>query len=88
MKAIVVMNGQFYCGENAEKNTLDFTPDRSKAVVVDERRRRFITQCVLRWSMEGTIQLERFEILKVNGGKEKCVNVVNTKQEPVNAKIV
>jgi len=71
MKAIVVMNGQFYAGENTQDNTLVFNPDRSKAVEVDERRLRYITQTVLRWSMDKVIELQRLEILKIGGGK-KC----------------
>jgi len=69
MKAIIVMNGQFYSGENAEDNTLNFSPDRSNAVAVDERRVRYITQTVLNWSMWGTIELQRLEILRISGGK-------------------
>ena len=87
MKAIVVMNGEFYCGENIEKNELNFTPDRSKAVAVDERRLRYITQAVLRWFMSGVIELKRLEILRI-GGDKKCANVVNVKLEPANVKIV
>lgn len=79
MKAIVVMNGQFYAGENAQENTLTFSPDRSKAVIVDERRLRFIVQSVLRWNMSGEIELRRLEILKAGekhvriGGKDAKV---------------
>ncbi len=69
MKAIIVMNGQFYSGENDQDNTLNFSPDRTKAVEVDERRLRYITQTVLNWSMWGTIELKRLEILKISGGK-------------------
>lgn len=69
MKAIIVMNGQFYTGENTEDNTLNFSPDKSKAVIVDERRLRYITQTVLRWFMGGEIVLNRFEILRIGGGK-------------------
>jgi len=69
VKSIVVMNGQFYSGENTKDNKLLFNPDRTKAVEVDERRLRFITQTVLRWFMNREIDLERFEILKVGGGK-------------------
>jgi len=68
MKAIVVMNGQFYSGENARDNKLNFSPERSKAVVVDERRLRDITKSVFNWSLDGTIDLRRFEVLEVNGG--------------------
>lgn len=67
MKAIVVMNGQFYTGENTEENKLNFSPERSKAVVVDERRLRYITQTVLRWFMGGEIELKRLEILRIGG---------------------
>lgn len=69
MKAIVVMNGQFYSGENAEENTLTFSQNRSEAVVVDERRVRFIIQSILRWNMSGEISLRRLEILKAGGVK-------------------
>lgn len=69
MKAIVVMNGQFYSGEDTQENKLNFSPDRSKAVVVDERRLRFITRSVLGWFMAGEIQLKRLEILEIGGEK-------------------
>lgn len=69
MKAIVVMNGQFYSGENAQENKLNFSPDRSKAVVVDERRLRFITRSVLGWFMAGEIELKRLEILEIGGDR-------------------
>jgi len=88
MKAIVVMNGQFYAGENTKGDMLNFSPDRKRAVKVDDRRLRFITQSVLRWFMNGEIELKRLEIIRIEGGEDKCVNVVNAKQEPVNAKIV
>lgn len=68
-KAIIVMNGQFYAGEDTQNNTLVFTPDRSKAVIVDERRLRYITNTVFRWFMAGVIELKRFEILRIGGGK-------------------
>ena len=63
------MNGQFYSGENTQENKLNFSPERSKAVIVDERRLRYITQTVLNWSMWGTIELKRLEILRIGGGK-------------------
>ena len=63
MESIVVMNGQFYAGENANK--LNFSTNRKQAVIVDERRLRYITQSVLRWSMNREIELKRFEIFKV-----------------------
>lgn len=70
MKAIVVMNGEFYAGEDADyPNKLMFTPNRKKAVVVDERRLRYITQNVLRWFMGGEIVLNRLEILRIGGDK-------------------
>jgi len=69
MKALVVMNGEFYAGENTRENKLIFIPDRSKAVVVDERRLRFIIQSIHRWFMTGEIKLKRLEILEIGGGK-------------------
>ena len=39
-----------------------------EAVVVDERRLRDITKSVFNWSLDGTIDLRRFEVLEVNGG--------------------
>ena len=74
MKAIVVMNGQFYAGETVgEDHKLNFSPNRSKAVVVDERRLRYLTQVVFNWSMSGEIVLKRFEILEAGGGKNAKV---------------
>jgi len=88
MNAIVVMNGQFYSGENVQDNKLNFSPDRSKAVLVDERRLRFITQSVLRWFMNGEIELKRLEIIRIGGGEDRCANVVNAKLESANVRIV
>ena len=89
MKAIVVMNGQFYSGESVgEDHKLNFSPDRSKAVVVDQRRLRYIVNSILRWFMADNIKLQRLEILEVTGGKDKCANVESAKLEPANAKIV
>lgn len=68
MKAFVVMNGEYYCGENVEENKLNFSPDRSKAVVVDERRVSFIVQSILRWFLSGEIQMQRLEILRAQRG--------------------
>ncbi len=68
MKSLLVLNGQFYAGENAEDNILMFDRDRKKAVAVDERRLRFIIQSILRWNMSGEIELKRLEILKAGGG--------------------
>lgn len=70
MKARVVLNGQYYTGENVQENKLIFSPNRSEAVVVDERRLRFITQSILRWFMDGEIVLQRLEILKAGGEKD------------------
>jgi hypothetical protein len=68
-KSLVVLNGQYYCGENKEENKLVFLPERSKAIRVDERRVRFIIQSILRWNMSGEISLRRLEILKAGGVK-------------------
>ncbi|KUO77218.1 MAG: hypothetical protein APF81_08375 [Desulfosporosinus sp. BRH_c37] len=65
MKARIVLNGEFYAGEDKEKNKLIFSPDRRKAVLVDERRERFITQTVLGWNMSGERKLKRYEVLEV-----------------------
>ncbi|EHQ92163.1 hypothetical protein [Desulfosporosinus youngiae] len=64
MKALVVLNGLYYAGENTQENKLIFRPNRSEAVVVDERRLRFIVQSILRWFMDRDIALQRLEILK------------------------
>lgn len=65
MKAIVVLNGEFYSGENTEENTLIFSPHRKQAVVVDDRRLRYIMQTVVGWSVNGVKELKRLEVLKV-----------------------
>ncbi len=67
VKALIVLNGQYYAGENTQENKLIFNPKRSEAVVVDERRLRFITQSILRWFMNGEIELKRLEILRIGG---------------------
>ena len=64
MKAIVVMNGQFYSGEDTKENKLNFCQERANAVAVDERRVRFIVRTILGWFMSGEIKLQRLEILK------------------------
>lgn len=64
MKSLIVLNGQYCCGENTEENKLVFIPERSKAVAVDERRLRFIDQCIFSWFMSGEIVLKRIEVLK------------------------
>lgn len=33
MKSLVVLNGEYYCGENTQENKLVFLPERAKAVV-------------------------------------------------------
>lgn len=68
MKQLIVLNGQFYCGENKEDNKLMFDPDRSKAVAVDGRRVRFIVHNIYGWFRANEIKLQRLEILDV---KEK-----------------
>lgn len=67
MKAIVVMNGQFYAGQN--DNKLNFSPDRKEAVIVDDRRLRDITKAVFNWGLDGAVDLRRFEVLEVGGGE-------------------
>jgi hypothetical protein len=64
-KSIVVLNGEFYAGENTQENKLIFSPDRRKAVLVDERRERYITQTVSWWNMSGERKLKRYEVLEV-----------------------
>jgi hypothetical protein len=71
-KSIVVLNGEFYAGENTKENKLIFSPDRKKAVLVDERRERYITQTVSWWNTSGERKLKRLEIIEV---KEEAENV-------------
>ncbi|KUO70164.1 MAG: hypothetical protein APF81_03830 [Desulfosporosinus sp. BRH_c37] len=86
MKQLIVLNGQFYCGENKEDNKLMFDPDRSKAIEVDERRVRYIVHNIYGWYRYREIKLQRLEIIDV---KEKtCVNVANAKDKLVNARLV
>ncbi|HBV87040.1 MAG TPA: hypothetical protein DEF42_10400 [Desulfosporosinus sp.] len=68
-RSLVVLNGQYYAGENKEENKLVFLPERAKAVSIDERRLRFIIQSIYYWFRSGEIELQRLEILKANGGK-------------------
>ena len=73
-KAIIVMNGQFYCGETVgEDHKLNFSPERSKAVEVDQRRLRYIVNSILRWFMADNIKLQRLEILEAGGNKNAKV---------------
>ncbi len=75
-KSIIVLNGEFYAGENTQEDKLIFSPDRKKAVLVDERRERFITQTVSGWNMSGERKLKRLEIIEV---KEETKNVPMSK---------
>jgi len=70
MKSIVVMNGQFYSGENVQDNKLNFSRDKNQAVEVDERRLRYITRSIFGWFMSGEIKLNRLEIIEIDGGKK------------------
>ncbi|MCO1599770.1 hypothetical protein [Desulfosporosinus nitroreducens] len=65
MKAIVVLNGQFYSGENTEENKLTFSSKRSDAVIIDERRLRFIIKTITNWFMDEEIVLKRLEVLDI-----------------------
>jgi len=62
MKAIVVLNGQFYSGENTKENKLTFSHKRSDAVIIDERRLRFIIKTITNWFMDEEIVLKRLEV--------------------------
>jgi 5-keto 4-deoxyuronate isomerase len=73
-RSLVVLNGQYYCGENKEDNKLVFHPERAKAVAIDERRLRFIVQSIYYWFRSGEIQLQRLEILKVGDSKNVSVS--------------
>ncbi|EGW39186.1 hypothetical protein [Desulfosporosinus sp. OT] len=64
MKALIVLNGKYYAGENEKENKLVFEPERSKAVPVDEERLKFIVNAISGWVMDDEIQLGRLEILR------------------------
>ncbi|KLU66735.1 hypothetical protein DEAC_c14030 [Desulfosporosinus acididurans] len=65
MKHLLVLNGQYYSGENAAENKLVFKEGRSNAVAIDERRLRYLIQTIIGWFMSGEIELKRIEVLKV-----------------------
>lgn len=69
MKSFVVMNGQYYAGEDTQNNKLNFCHGRANAVAVDQRRVRFIVRTILGWVMSGEIELNRLEILRIGGNK-------------------
>lgn len=69
--SIIVMNGQFYSGETTEPRQINFTPDRKKAVEVDERRARYIVRNILGWFMAENFPLQRLEIIRASGKVEK-----------------
>lgn len=64
MKALVVLNGDYYAGENKDENKLIFIPERAKAVPVDEKRLKFIIDAISGWVMNDVIQLKRLEVLR------------------------
>lgn len=68
MKALVVLNGQYYAGENVRENKLIFNPERAKAVPVDEQRLKFIMWAISGWVTDDEIELGRIEILRKKGG--------------------
>lgn len=68
-RSLVVLNGQYYAGENKEENKLVFLPERAKAVAIDGRRLRFIIQSIYFWFRSGEVELQRLEILKAGGEK-------------------
>lgn len=65
MKSFVVLNGQYYAGENAKENKLMFLEGRENAAAIDERRLRYILRTIIGWFMSGEIELKRIEVLKV-----------------------
>ena len=72
MKALIVLNGEYYAGENTKENKLVFEPERSKAVPVDERRLKFIISAISGWITDDVIKLRRLEVLwekRRSGGK-------------------
>jgi len=73
-RSLIVLNGQYYAGENKEENKLVFLPERAKAVAIDERRLRFIVQSIYYWFRSGEIELNRLEILKTGGVKNVSVS--------------
>lgn len=72
--SLLVLNGQYYAGENKEDNKLVFHSERSKAVAIDERRLRFIVRTIYGWFMSGEVPLQRLEILKAGGVKNVSVS--------------
>jgi len=75
--SIIVMNGQFYSGETSEPRQINFTPDRKKAVEVDERRARYIVRNILGWFMAENFPLQRLEILGAKGEVEEVPGDAN-----------
>jgi len=76
-KQVIVMNGQFYCGETLEPRQINFTPDRKKAVEVDERRLRYIVRNILGWFMAENFPLQRLEIIRASGKAEEVPGDAN-----------
>ncbi|WP_407310967.1 hypothetical protein [Desulfosporosinus sp. SB140] len=64
MKALVVLNGQYYAGKNDQDNKLIFELERAKAVPVDDEGLKFIVQTVAEWVVDNEIELKRLEILR------------------------
>ena len=75
--SIIVMNGQFYSGETLNPRQINFSPDRKKAVEVDERRARYIVRNILGWFMAENFPLQRLEIIRANGNVEEVVRDAN-----------
>jgi len=72
-RSLVVLNGQYYAGENKEDNKLVFESERAKAVAIDERRLRFIIGSIYYWFKSGEVELKRLEILRAKGGTKPSV---------------
>ncbi|HBV87021.1 MAG TPA: hypothetical protein DEF42_10305 [Desulfosporosinus sp.] len=64
MKALVVLNGQYFAGKNELDNKLIFEPERTKAMPVDDKDLKFIVQTVAGWVADNEIELHRLEILR------------------------
>lgn len=73
-RSLIVLNGQYYAGENKEDNKLVFESERDKAVAIDERRLRFIVRTICGWFISGEVPLQRLEILKAQVGGGKKIN--------------
>lgn len=66
MKKLLVLNGQFYAGKDAEKNTLKFVGKRDEAAVIESKvELDNIFDAIKSWMVDEIVDVRRIEVLNV-----------------------